>query len=78
MILDPVTLIGEGNYNLNILKDVEVTDSFLGLDESVRQCQNNEPYDNCTTRHYIENVRKNCGCLPLAVNSFEKVKGPKI
>ena len=69
-----MTLIGEGNYNLNILKDVEVTDSFLGLDENVRQCQDIEPYDNCTTRHYIENVRKNCGCLPLSINSFEKVK----
>ena len=71
--LDPVALSGEGQYNLNILKEIEVTESFIGLDEYVRQCQIVETYDDCTTRHYIENMRKSCGCLPLALRIYEQV-----
>ena len=33
-------LIGEGEYNLNALKQIKVTDDFLGMDQDVRQCQN--------------------------------------
>ena len=29
--LDPVTLSGEGEFDLNIIKQVDVTDSFMGL-----------------------------------------------
>ena len=46
---EPVKLIGEGEYNLNTLKDIVVTDSYLGLDMDVRNCQHEEPYVNCTT-----------------------------
>ena len=28
-------LIGEGDYNLNVLKEVEVTDSYLGLNQDI-------------------------------------------
>ena len=35
-ITEPVRLIGEGNYNLNVLKEIDVTDSYLGLDQEVR------------------------------------------
>ena len=72
-LADPVTLVGEGQYNLNILKQIDVTDSYLGLDQNVRGCQNYEPYDNCTTRNYIENLREKCGCLPLAIRLTDRV-----
>ena len=65
IFLDPVSLPGDGQYNLNILKEIDVTDSFLGLEQDVRNCQNVETDDDCTTRHLIDNMRKNCGCLPL-------------
>ena len=65
--LGPVKLTGEGEYNLNIIKEEEVTLSFLGLDQDVRGCQNDEHYDECTTRHYIETMREQCGCLPLSL-----------
>ena len=64
---DSVTLSGKGQFNLNILKEISGTDSYLGLDQNVRGCQNDEPYDNCTTRHYIEAMRDKCGCLPFPV-----------
>ena len=70
---DPVTLHGQGQYNLNNLRNIEVTKSFLGLDEDAKKCQNKESYDNCTTNYYHDNIRKKCGCLPLTININGKV-----
>ena len=64
---------GEGDYNLNSIKLEEVTESFLGLDQDVRGCQNDEHYDECTTRQYIENMREKCGCLPLSISISDQV-----
>ena len=64
---------GEGEYNMNVLKEIKVTDSFLGLDAGTKGCQNEEPLQNCTTRHYIKSILKECGCLPLNMASVEKV-----
>ena len=71
--VDPVQLTGEGEYNLNIIKEEEVTESFLGMDQSVRGCQNEEHYDECTTRQYINNMREKCGCLPLSIALSDQV-----
>ena len=72
-ILDPVGLIGVGRFNLLSLKEVKVTDSFMGLHQDTRECQNIETYDNCKTRLYIEQLRQECGCLPLSLRLSEKV-----
>ena len=66
-------LTGAGDYNLNSIKLEEVTESFLGLDQDVRGCQNEEHYDECTTRQYIENMRGKCGCLPLSIALSDQV-----
>ena len=71
--VEPVSLIGEGEYNLNALKEIEAKDSFLGLDQDVRKCQNDEPLFNCTTRKYIEAVVSKCKCLPSNLRLFNKV-----
>ena len=71
--LDDVKLSGEGEYNLNILKEIRVRESFNELDEDVRECQNKETYDECTTRHYIEETREKCGCLPFAIRLSKMV-----
>ena len=71
--VEPVQLTGEGEYNLNSIKEEEVTQSFLGMDQSVRGCQNEEHYDECTTRQYIENLRENCDCLPLSIALSDQV-----
>ena len=72
----PVQLTGEGDYNLKSINQEEVTESFLGLDQDVRGCQNEEHYDECTTRQYIENMRENCGCLPLSISLTDQVIFP--
>ena len=67
-----MTLSGEGEYNLNILKEIEVTDSFYELDNEAKKCQSYNDkgkgtYDICTTRFFLEKMRLNCGCLPYSI-----------
>ena len=57
------------------MKEIEVSDSFLTLDVDSRKCQNIETYNDCETRHYINNMMLKCGCLPLShVMSVEVCK----
>ena len=65
-----MTLSGEGEYDLNILKEIEVTDSFHELDNEAKKCQSYKgkgTYDICTTRFFLEKMRLNCGCLPYSI-----------
>ena len=67
-----MTLSGEGEYNLNILKEIEVTDSFYELNDKVRKCQiykGNDTYDTCTSRYFMEQMMLKCGCLPFAIKN---------
>ena len=67
-------LFGEGQYNFHSLKELSVTKSFMGLDIDIIKCQNIESYNDCKTRLYVRNMRKECGCLPLSLSLSEKVK----
>ena len=73
MSLDPVGLFGEGQYNLNNIKEISVTDSFMGFDRETRKCQTIETYNDCKTRLHVENLRQECGCLPLSLRLSGKV-----
>ena len=64
--------IGEGQYNLDTLKVIEVTESYLGLDQDVSGCQNMESYHSCTTRKYIDSLLNQCGCLPINLKLSDK------
>ena len=68
--VDPVQLTGEGEYNLDRIIQEEVTESFLGLDQAVKECQNEEHYVECTTNNYIQDMRQQCGCLPLSIRAI--------
>ena len=74
LFIEPVSLIGEGEYNLNVLKEIKATDSYLGLDQDVRKCQNDEPLFNCTTRKFIEDILTECTCLPSNLRISNKVR----
>ena len=67
-------LYGEGQYNLHSIDEISVSDSFLGLDENIRNCQNVDTYDDCNTRVHLESLRQECGCLPLSLRLSEKVQ----
>ena len=71
--VEPVELSGEGEYNLNVLKEIEVTPYFLGLDQTTRFCQNEEMFESCTTRQYIDTLLEQCGCLPFNIRMSDKV-----
>ena len=67
-------MIGEGEFNLNALKEIKVTESYFALDEDDRKCQeNNYPIQNCSTDHYVEAMINQCGCLPLKMGFRNKV-----
>ena len=74
LLTDPVEIFEEGQYNFLSLKEIVVTDSFMGLDRETKHCQNVEAYDDCKTKSYVENLRRECGCLPFALRLSEKVK----
>ena len=65
-------MYGKAILAVSDVKEMKVTDEYLGLDEKVRKCQNDEPFENCTSRQYIENVKKQCGCVPYALRDFTK------
>ena len=62
--LAPIKLRSEGSYSISAVKEIKVTDAYLGLQEDVKKCQNVEPFENCTTRKYIDMVQKECKCVP--------------
>ena len=69
-----MVLSGEGQYNLNILKEIDGTPSYNAMSQDITGCQNKESVDKCTTRRYEEKLRKKCRCLPLAIRILEQVK----
>ena len=72
-------LVGDGEFALKIFKEISVTDSFMGLSDNDRGCQNVEVQKNCTVQKYVQTKSK-CDCLPLhlALNDQDSVcKGPK-
>ena len=68
--LDSLILHGEGNYNLNVVKEMKVTDSFMGLPQGVKQCQNTKVYLDCKTEEYLQALINNCMCLPFGLKYF--------
>ena len=59
-------------YDLNVIKEISVTDSFLSLDDNIRGCQK-ESFDDCTTRKYKKTVLETCKCLPFKLRLTEEV-----
>ena len=74
VFLEPLKLYGEGDYNLNVVKEVKVTESFLTLDADVKGCNMEMTFENCTTKIYIETVSQKCGCLPFNIYLSDKVQ----
>ena len=58
-------LKGEGSYNLNILKQINVTNSFQTLGQEIRGCQGDNAIDDCLTSEHLKYIKAKCGCLPL-------------
>ena len=75
--LDTLKLRPGKEYNFNVVKQVEGTESFLGQNKDVINCQNEESYEICVTRNYIDSLIQRCKCLTFSsktVFSKKKVK----
>ena len=70
----PVKLIGEGEYNLDSVTEIEITDSFLGLDEDVKGCNKDEGLNDCNSKYFVAKVLDHCGCMPLNLMTPEQVR----
>ena len=57
-------MYGEGNYALTAVKEVSVTQSFLGLSSDDRKCQNLESLEDCSTRSYLQSIRSDLTSSP--------------
>ena len=44
----------------------------MGLGEDIIECQNDESYDDCTTREYTNDLLTECKCLPFNTGQKEK------
>ena len=72
-VLDPLILTLGKEYNLNTVKEFEVTDDFLNLDFQKRDCQNQESISDCKTRLYREDLLTQCKCLPFNIRVSDEV-----
>ena len=72
MFLVPLNLQGEGEYNLNSVTEIKVTESYLGMDQTIIGCQNKENIMDCTTRQHIKKLLDNCKCLPFTIPLKER------
>ena len=52
------------------MKEIQVTDEYMGLDENIRKCQNKETLEDCTTRQYIDTIQKECNCIPYSLKGI--------
>ena len=60
-------------FEIRMFKELQVTDSFLGLNEIFRGCQEREMYDTCIKNSHVDKIRKSCGCLPLGLKKNKNV-----
>ena len=58
---------------MNNVKEIEVTDDFLTLDQTIINCQNDESLEDCQTRKYVNEFVEQCKCFPFAIRKSHKV-----
>ena len=76
LILEPFIFVGDGEYNINDLREIKVTKSYLGLDQDLRGCQYEESNEKCRTREHLKTLMDTCGCIPLSLRLTNKVRCP--
>ena len=82
-MLDPVPVkyYGQGNLAITSVQQVEVTEDFLGLSETIRECQETEDSEHCHTNTYLDKAKSECDCaIPFNdspdVVSFKVIRDP--
>ena len=68
LLSEPLKLSLNYTHDFVILKEQKATDSYLTLDEDIRECQR-ENTDDCNTRKYQDALITKCQCLPFQLIS---------
>ena len=70
--LDPVPIVleGEGHYALTAVKDIRVTEEFVGLGQGITHCQTEDFRADCVTRKLREKILQSCQCSPAYMRSY--------
>ena len=66
----PIVLQGEGHYKLSDIKNIEVTEEFVGLGQKVTRCQTEEYTEDCILRKLRERALAQCRCAPFNLRSY--------
>ena len=61
------------DYDLNVVKEIAITESFKSLDEKVRHCETLETQDDCITKFYLNKLKAKCKCVPFQLSHTEEV-----
>ena len=72
--LEPLHFVFENEYNLNVVKEISATESFLSMNRDVSKCQDDETFDECVTEKYVNALKDKCKCLPLSLSLFDEVE----
>ena len=65
----PLVLLGEGHYVLSSIKQITVTEEFVGLGEKVTRCQTEEYRVDCLSRRFRDSLLASCKCSPWNLRS---------
>ena len=70
--IEPLILFGEGSYALSSVKEIDVTDSFIGLDDDIKLCQNEETVEDCSAKDLLKKGLDKCRCTPYRMRNYTK------
>ena len=62
-----------GSFALSGLKKMTGTDSFIALPDESKGCQI-ETFEECQSQRYVQELQRQCGCLPWTLSSAVKEK----
>ena len=65
----PLVLSGEGHFSLSGVKEVKVTEDFVGLGEEITHCQTGQFRADCLTEKHLARALETCHCAPLNIIS---------
>ena len=61
-----------GKYALTEVTQIEGTEAFLGLDESIKKCQTRQTFQECQSQKYKAYGLEECNCTPYEMRNYNK------
>ena len=68
--LAPFYGYGGGHYRLTAVREIRVTEDFMGLDLKTINCQQEATIHDCQQAKYLAGLTKKCQCLPYNLGNY--------